>query len=289
MTYNRDGAGYSGLRLSRREDMPSILFQSTEKGRLRSKTLVPIQAIGPGWHTASIRSSFSGLTVKIDQETSVIPTTSRFAAGLVGFRAGTKGARIDDVVIQPITGPSFRQNFRNSKNWPRTFACIVGILLLFGALFSRISLGKFWVATKEGLFHWTLISVVGLVCAGCWYVVDYYFYSKWVPRGFGITRPLFSKEDFSIPSFEQLRFTAFEAWYGLLGVETITHKGVADRGYPTDRIFRGPIHCGPVKEACIEGMRPATAGGKSDKSTYRVLFIGSSQTVGAGAKDLEDT
>jgi hypothetical protein len=289
MTYNRDGAGYSGLRLSRREDMPSILFQSTEKGRLRSKTLVPIQAIGPGWHTASIRSSFSGLTVKIDQETSVIPTTSRFAAGLVGFRAGIKGARIDDVVIQPITGPSFRQNFRNSKNWPRTFACIVGILLLFGALFSRISLGKFWVATKEGLFHWTLISVVGLVCAGCWYVVDYYFYSKWVPRGFGITRPLFSKEDFSIPSFEQLRFTAFEAWYGLLGVETITHKGVADRGYPTDRIFRGPIHCGPVKEACIEGMRPATAGGKSDKSTYRVLFIGSSQTVGAGAKDLEDT
>ena len=84
--------------------------------------------------------------MKIDQETSVIPTTSRFAAGLVGFRAGIKGARIDDVVIQPITGPSFRQNFRNSKNWPRTFACNVGILLLFGALFSRISLGKFWVA-----------------------------------------------------------------------------------------------------------------------------------------------
>ena len=40
-----------------------------------------------------------------------------------------------------------------------------GILLLFGALFSRISPGKFWVATKEGFFHWTLISVVGLACA----------------------------------------------------------------------------------------------------------------------------
>jgi hypothetical protein len=288
MTYNRDGAGYSGLRLSRREDMPSIVFESTEKGRLRSKTLIPIQAIGPGWHTASIRSSSSELTVKIDQKTSAIPTSSRFAAGRVGFRAGMKGARIDDVVIQPLTGPSFRENFRNSKNWHRTFACNVGLLLLFGALFSRISLGKFRVATKEGLFHWTLISVVGLVCAGGWYLLDYYFYSKWVPRGFAITRPLFSKEDFSIPSFEQLRFIAFEAWYGLLGGETITHKGVADRGYPTHRIFRGPIYCGPANEACIEGKRPATAG-KLDKSTYRVLFIGSSQTVGAGAKDLEDT
>src|SRR5215813_6628613 len=36
LTYNRDGARYSGLRLSRREDMPSIVFESTEKGRLRS-------------------------------------------------------------------------------------------------------------------------------------------------------------------------------------------------------------------------------------------------------------
>jgi lysophospholipase L1-like esterase len=290
LTYNRDDSGYSGLRLSRREDMPSIVFESTENGRFRSKTLIPIEAIGPGWHTASIRSSSSGLTVKVDQETSAMPTTSRFAAGLIGFRAGMNGARIDDVVIQPLTGPSFRENFRNAKNWPRTFACNVGLLLLFGALFSRISLGKFWVATKEGLFHWTLISVVGLVCAGCWYVVDYYLYSKWVPRGFAITRPLFSKEDFSIPSFERLRFIAFEAWYGLLGGETITHKGVADRGYPTHRIYRGPIYCGPAKGTCIEGMRPATVGEKLDKSsTYRVLFIGSSQTVGAGAKDLEDT
>jgi hypothetical protein len=37
-----------------------------------------------------------------------------------------------------------------------------------------------------------------------------------------------------------------------------------------DRIYRGPIHCGPAKEACIEGMCPATAGRKSDKSTYLV-------------------
>ena len=290
LTYNRNGAGYSGLRLSRREDVPSIAFESTEDGRFRSKTLIPIQAIGPGWHDASIRSSSSGLTVKIDQETSAIPTASGFTAGLVGFRTGINGAKVDDVVIQPLTGPSFRENFRNSKNWRRTFAWNVGLLLLVGTLSSRISFGKFWVATKEGLFHWTLISVVGLVCAGAWYLGDYYSYSKWVPRGLGITRPLFGRQDFRILSFEQLRFTAFEVWYGLSGGETITHKGVADRGYRTDRIFRGPIYCGPAKEACVEGMRPATDDGKSEKSsTYRVLFIGSSQTLGSGAKDLEDT
>jgi hypothetical protein len=36
------------------------------------------------------------------------------------------------------------------------------------------------------------------------------------------------------------------------------------------KLYRGPIYCGSAKEACIEGMRPATAGGKSDKSTYLV-------------------
>jgi lysophospholipase L1-like esterase len=270
--------------------MPSIVFESTENGRLRLKNSLPIQVIGPGWHTASIRSSSSGLIVKIDHETSAIPTMSRFTAGLVGFRAGMKGARIDDVVIRPLMGPSFRESFRNSKNWPLTFACNVGLLVLLGALSSRISLGKFWVVKKEGFFHWTLIAVVGFLCAFGWYVVDYYFYSKRVPRGFGITRPLFTKEDFSIPSFERLRFVVFERWYGLSGGETITHQGVADRGYPVHRIYRGPIYCGPAKDACVEGMPPATDNGKSGNSAaYRVLFIGSSQTLGAGARDLEDT
>ena len=37
-----------------------------------------------------------------------------------------------------------------------------------------------------------------------------------------------------------------------------------------EKLYRGPIYCRSAEEACIEGMRPATAGGKSDKSTYLV-------------------
>ena len=290
LTYNRNGNGYSGVRLSRREGMPSIAFESTEEGRFRSKDLVPIQVIAPGWHNASIRSSSSGLIVKIDHETSAIPTASRFTPGLVSFRAGMNGARIDDVVLRPLMGPALRESFRNSKNWPLTFACNVGLLVLFGALFSRITLGKFWVVTKDGFYYWTLISVVGCLCAGCWYLFDYYFYSKLIPRDSGITRPLFREVGFSLPSFERLRFITFESWYGLSGGETVSHQGVDSRGYPARRIFQGPIYCGPTRDACIEGMPPTTNVGKSGNSpVHRVLFIGSSQTVGAGARSLEDT
>ena len=290
LTYNRDGAGYSGLRLSRVKDMPSIVFESTEEGRFRSKNSLPIRVIGSGWHNASIRSSSSGLILTIDQQASPMPTAARFAAGVVGFRAGMNGARIDDVVIEQRTGPSLRESFRNSKNWPRTFACNVGLLVLFGALLSRITLGRFWVVTKEGFFYWTMFSMVGFLCAGCWHAVDFFLYSKRVPRGLAITRPLNSEEGFTIPSFERLRFLAFEAWYGLAGGETITHQGVADRGYPDRRIYQGPIYCGPAKEACVEGMPPKTGAATSGNAqAYRVLLIGSSQTAGAGARDLQET
>ena len=290
LTYNRNGNGYSGVRLSRREGMPSIAFESTEEGRFRSKDLIPIQVIGPGWHNASVQSSSSGLIVKIDGKTSAIPTASRFIAGLVGFRAGMKGARIDEVVLRPTMGPSFSESFRNSKNWLGTFVCNVGLLVLLGALFSKMTLGKFWVVTKEGFYYWTMVSVIGCLCAGCWYLFDYYFYSKLIPRDSGITRPLFREVGFSLPSFERLRFITFESWYGLSGGETISHQGVDSRGYPARRIFQGPIYCGPTKDACVEGMPPTTNVGKSDNSQgHRVLFIGSSQTVGAGARGLEDT
>ncbi len=262
-----------------------MVFESTEEGRFRSKNSLPIRVIGPGWHNASIRSSSSGLILTIDQQASAMPTAARFAAGVVGFRAGMNGARIDDVVIEQRTGPSLRESFRNSKNWPRTFACNVGLLVLFGALMSRITLGRFWVVTKEGFFYWTMFSMVGFLCAGCWYAVDFYLYSKRVPRGLAITRPLNSEEGFTIPSFERLRFLAFEAWYGLSGGETITHQGVTDRGYPDRRIFRGPIYCGPTKEACVEGMPAKTGAGTAGNApAYRVLLIGSSQTTGSGAK-----
>jgi len=290
LTYNRDGTKYSGIRLSRRKDMPAIVFESTDQGQFRSANSIPIQLIGPGWHEASIGSSSSGLIVTIDDQTSAIPTASRFTAGLVGFRAGMNGASIDDVAIRPLTGPSFREGFRNSKNWPLTFACNVGLLILFGALLSRITLGKFWVVTKDGFFYWTLISVAGSLCAGCWYLLDYHFYSKLTPRDTGITRPLFGRKVSSFHSFERLRFVVFETWYGLSGGETISHQGVANRGYTTLRIFQGPIYCGSAKDPCVEGLPPAPNVGKSDNlPTYRVLFIGSSQTVGAGARGLEET
>ena len=49
------------------------------------------------------------------------------------------------------------------------------------------------------------------------------------------------------------------------------------RRYREDHSVAGlkarPIHCGPQRRLCIEGMRPPTAGGKSDKSTYHLLGV----------------
>jgi len=42
------------------------------------------------------------------------------------------------------------------------------------------------------------------------------------------------------------------------------------------KLYRGPIYCGSAKEACIEGMRPATGGGKSAEAVMTEYLLGSS-------------
>lgn len=287
--YGRDDAGYSGIRLSRRLESPSIAYKSTPTGRFQSIIPTSTQTIGAGWHKASVQSSPSGVTLRIDDEIFYSETASRVTLGLVGFSGGMNGAKVDDVEIQPLGGSSFRDDFRNTKNWWRTFAITHGLMVILGVLLSRIMLRRSWAGTKEGLYCWLLLSFVATLCAGSWYLFDFHFYSKRIPRDSGITRPLLGTESFRPPSFERLRFAAFSGWYALAGGETVTHQGLSERGYPAKRIFHGPIYCAAQPQPCVEGL-PSTAGNASRNApAYRVQFIGSSQTIGAGARSLEET
>jgi len=99
VTYNRDDNGYAGVRLSRRQDMPSFAFESTAQGGFRSRRLIPIQNLEPGWHRAVIRSSGLGLTLVIDRASIDLPTASSPGSGRIGFFAGMNGATIDNVSI----------------------------------------------------------------------------------------------------------------------------------------------------------------------------------------------
>ncbi|MBM4260747.1 MAG: SGNH/GDSL hydrolase family protein [Deltaproteobacteria bacterium] len=287
--YDRDDAGYSGIRLSRRPESPSIAYKSTPTGRFHSITPASTQTIGAGWHKASVQSSPSGVTLRIDGQIFSPEAASRVTAGLVGFSGGMNGAKIDDVEIQPLGGSPFRDSFRNTKNWRRTFAITYGLMVILGVLLSKLMLGRYWAGTKDGLYCWLLLSFVAVICAGSWYLFDFHFYSTRIPRDSGITRPLLGTESFRLPSFERLRFAAFSGWYGLAGGEIVTHQSLSDRGYPAKRIFQGPIYCAAQPQSCVEGL-PSTPGNAARKApNCRVLFIGSSQTIGAGARSLEET
>jgi lysophospholipase L1-like esterase len=90
--------------------------------------------------------------------------------------------------------------------------------------------------------------------------------------------------------FENLRFGLFERWYQLAGGLQITKAAVIGSGYPKNRIHAGPVICRSIADPCrymaVENFNRLIDGPRPHK---RVIFAGTSQTIGAGARNLEET
>jgi hypothetical protein len=164
---------------------------------------------------------------------------------------------------------------------------------ILGTAVSQLASRKSVSKEKERLFTWLTFALTATVCLGMWYAFDFYYYSSRIHKRNGITHLLngeqtrLNSEQTDILDLEELRYRTFSLVYGLSGGESVSQQGVADRGYPMDRIWGGPIFCGPTDDKCMK-VGDLREGSKSGP-LYRVLFVGASQTVGAGALTLEDT
>src|SRR5262249_49236048 len=137
-------------------------------------------------------------------------------------------------------------------------------------------------------FAFIMVSIVGTSCLGIAFLWDYYYYSPLTPKLAPMVRPLLLLDQ-RFYSFETLRYKIFNTWYLLSGGPRVSRQGISERGYPLDRILSGPIYCGPSNAPCIKGVAVSFKQESKPVLSYRVIFIGSSQTVGAGAAKLEDT
>ncbi len=286
LTYNRNGSQYAGLRLSSSGDFSSISFTSTTEGRFLFSAAIPPPTLSPGWHKVSIKNSEVGLLLVIDEKAHLIPTAAQFSSGSIGFRSGMRGAKIDNIAIQTSQGNWVRHFFHNTKNWLSILTLNFALLVLAGTIFSRIIRHK----GRNALFPWILISFTGISCLGSWYVFDFFYYSQIIHSKTGITRPLFPDEHSSPLTLEELRYKTFNLWYRLSGGEEISRKAVIEKGYPANRIYKGPVYCGVSNDRCFAGSLPDTLESQAVKKlAYRIIFIGTSQTIGVGANRLEDT
>ena len=96
------------------------------------------------------------------------------------------------------------------------------------------------------------------------------------------------KPELNIAYPEYLRAVVVNAIHRAAGVEGITDEGFVKRGYP-ERIWHGPIVCNQLAECRKISERSGAKQLTYPDDSYRVVFVGTSQTMGAGAKTLEDT
>jgi lysophospholipase L1-like esterase len=286
VTFNRNDDRFSGIRLSELPDFPSMIFESTTKGEFLTVARIQHRAIAPGWHTLEIKADKVRLVLSLDGGAQIIPIASQFLEGLIGFRSGRRGAKVDHVAIKTLDGSWVRPSFKNLKHWPLVFVLNFLFFASLGTAVSQLASRKSVSKENERLFTWFTFALTATVCLGMWYAFDFYYYSSRVHKRNGITR-LLNGEQTGVLNFEELRYRTFSLVYGLSGGESVSRQGVADRGYPMDRVWRGPIFCGPTDDKCMK-VGDLREGSKS-APLYRVFFVGTSQTIGAGALTVEDT
>ena len=286
--FNRTEQAYSGLRLSRRTDLTSLTFESDRLGRFTSQKALDHSPIAMGWHKAVVQNSAAGLTLVIDNATPLKISQLAFKHGQIGFRSGGNGAIIDDITVNPKTGKALEFNFRTTAMWPEMLVLNLTLLILLVSLTLKASTGHFFPDSRQSLFHIATFAFCGIICSGIWYLYDYNYLSLKIPTDTAITRQIFAAKSKS-NSIEGWRLGFFGGWYELVGGERPTYPGVASRGYPTQRIFRGPIYCANLAECKFEVPIQQPKNKTAKQRAYRLLVLGGSQTIGAGAETPDDS
>lgn len=91
--------GFLGIRLSRRADHPSIVFQADGSGRFLAQRPLEVALAGRDRHHVGLASGADGVTLDVDgRAVPVRPEPLR--PGRFGFRGGCASAAVDDVVIR---------------------------------------------------------------------------------------------------------------------------------------------------------------------------------------------
>lgn len=294
-TFGRQMGHFSGLRISYDPSFPSASFESTDDGGFLRMTPISNPSLTEGWHRASIDFSETGqqslplqIAAQIDDQIPIRISYRDSAQGRIGFRGALGGAWIDGISIIDHDGQRLEPSFNVTDKWTTAMAFNFSFLSFLALLITIRKQNIF--SLRLFAFNALALSLMACIFGGLWYSFDFYYWSA-LPNS-ALMHPLPSEEH-KIPSqtFDHFRYGFFSEWYQLIGGETITLKGVSDRGYPMTRIWQGPIYCGPelFKKCGLLDDKELEKLKSSRKNSYRILFIGSSQTVGACAQKLEHT
>ncbi|MFH1618283.1 MAG: SGNH/GDSL hydrolase family protein, partial [bacterium] len=314
LIFNKSSSGFSGLRISRNRSYGSMFFRSTAEGRFISTAALNGQPLGAGRHLLDAVFGENGLTVRLDEKEIAEFREAAAPEQLFGFRGGLRAVSVDDVYIEDADRQVYTESFRNSKKRPRV------LLFIFLFVFF-LSAGMFFIR-RPGLGGVALLRVMAfnlfLISAGLLvFAFDYFYWSRLDLDIISRPLPGQTQHKFSlVRTVEKARYEVFNHWNRIITEEPAPSEELLKQGYSRSRdlIWAGPVFLSsvPRKPRILRRSRlsaepyclvrseecplpkPAPAGSLENlvghgKTGHRILFVGSSQTIGSGAQRLDDS
>ena len=272
---------FSGVRISRNELYPSLVYDSTADGKfLNSKAFdAPIDNLRINTVTLA-QTAPNELTLFVNSEKvqtfkkSFTPNT-RF-----GFLTSLSDIEIFSITTADDTGYVRTFDFNNNKDEKTFFVKNLAVITIIVFVLSLL----FLVLNRFKNFPGLLFKASQIVlCLGAfWYSFDYFYYSR-IAQRFSYAPFEFNSmnSSFYYLNFEKVRYSFFNQWKTFLGETPLTYDDLKHMGVHVDQLPYQFCHGNDCK--FVELDKNWTAGPK-DPSTKRILYIGGSFSAGAGAE-----
>ncbi|MCP4327807.1 MAG: SGNH/GDSL hydrolase family protein [Alphaproteobacteria bacterium] len=297
--FNKNAAGYSGVRVSRNPLFPNLFFRATDTGEFLVSEALEDVAVDNGWHELHLRFEGGMLEVSVDDlRIGRIEEPSQDEQ-VIGLRSGRRKAVIDDIEVAAADGSQIiADDFRNRRGFWTTLVSLFAFLFLVAAaiyLASRRRGGD----GKPALFSLIMVEAVLAISFLLYFLFDYYAYSKkyhfktmaeWVAT----TNEALTVEAMRRYVFTEFPFADFEGdglrsyWpervIEFLGIDL---SDVGKKSWLT--VFRGPPDRQEVDfiEDSREGV-DSYLGRNPLGASLRILLLGTSQTWGVGANAADE-
>lgn len=298
--FNRGVDGHDGIRLSRNERFPSMLYHAnrTNKFLARTSLMLPANALNDGWHELRLTFEHQEVIASIDSSFLVSSPASEDPQ-IIGLRGGYFSSDVDSVRIVGRDGENLLdESFRNRQTYWRTMAAVV-LITLVPIMISAIPFllrRRLASQVKPAVLRGLLTMAVALTILSMIFSFDYfvwssrYLYAGYQPGGLRAS-PLGMH-------VEGLRARLFQASAELADVAQLKALPVRKEIRQTITAWNGSGGIGVANVACYNAQDPVPKSLSNQElrslpektvGTIRVAFLGTSQTYGEGAETVANT
>ena len=199
--------------------------------------------------------------------------------GRIGFRAGKNKVVLDNIRIQDKEKVLLEERFRLEKGWVNSFFIITLFWVLLIVLLDKVLM--------KGKFK-SLIAIQLAICIGLIFLFDFFFWSS--QPSFTYTKMLRQNQRVYSHQFDRFKIYTLDPIAKWLGIRRNIKKVLKRPPYPRKRTWFGPIFCGPEDKGCTSlDHKEARRRLAQFSHCKKIVWLGTSQTVGAGASSLEKT